>query len=1678
MSRFKFTILAYLVLSYLFIFAGYGESLSSHHLQQTNTSSIGDYIWHDLDGDGVQDFGETGLENIRVLLFDDLDNFIGIEYSNAHGFFEFSNVSTGTYRLKFPTIQGLSFTRKDNGSESNDSDVFSNGYTDYFFVAPNQSVRNMDAGYKGSLQVYLGTSLRTCEGNQVELNASVFYGKGPYSFQWNMGLGNGPSKIVEPTTTTIYSVTATDGWGTTASTMIIVRVKRGVGEESCHIIDDFTTSGTKDFIELEVTPADPGPKTIIETSSIGLLGDTREIVFEHVSGDQPANLMLDYTKGFFTNSNDVGTVSQSTLCYNDNNQGIAFDLGAFDYLKFSNIEVDQGGINMIVSVSDGTNEVSINRKLLGLGSATIFDDELPIEFIPGSDQLDMTNVHEVCFTFYTSAPSVDFSLESIAACKTTDCDLEMSPDQEICVGETVTLRAVAPCSDQIIYHWDNNLPNGGSHDVSPVQTTTYHVTATDQDGCMAMGEITITVNPLPSVSLGPDLELCEGEPFSITAVGSGGTPPYTYTWSEDIQGNEQKTGVAFESSDIYVTITDDKGCQNTDHMTMTVHENPTVRLRTTLADCGIPNGTATATAADGSPPYEYFWSNGETGSVITDLAPGLYTVTVTDENGCFVTEQAQVMERYCGMIGDHVWLDNNGNGLQDDGENGIDGIDVVLFDEYLNPLDTATTLANGYYAFNNLAPASYHVQFVLPVGFVFTSPNQGIDTLDSDADTMTGISPLIEIDSMEQNLTIDAGMYQVASIGDQVWLDNNGNGIQDGAEAGIANATVLLWNCDQINFGQTTTDSDGFYHFENLKPGEYNLQFVLPTGKAFTLLQVGNDDSLDSDADPESGYTSCELLTSGENNQTYDAGMYEPASVGDFVWHDLDADGSQDTGEPGIPDVAVYLFDCAGNLIDTSITDPQGSYIFSGLIPAEYRIGLTLPDEYELSPFGLAEDEINSDIDPATNKTTCFNLVSGQADHDKDIGLFQRASIGDFVWEDINGNGIQDNGEPGLGQIHVELHDCLGNMLQSQTTSANGQYLFADLSPGMYNIYFDIPGGYEITGLQQGNNDQVDSDCDPQTGMTRCEVLVSSEDNLNFDAGLYQPASIGDLVWDDLNVDGIQDPGEPGVSEIKVILEDCNGIRLDSTITDPDGIYTFEDLKPGTYILNFGENNDTYFTAVNSGNDVQLDSDVAPFTGKTTCFLLESNAIDNSWDAGLAFTGDVGDLVWEDMNGNGIQDTGEPGFAMIPVRLYRMEGIMSYLFSETFTNVQGNYIFEDVPPGNYFVEFETPEDFDVTMPDMNQDLIDSDVTHANGTNTTDIFYVSPGMFKMDVDAGLYKCAEIGDLVWCDYTKNGFWDPSENGINGLEVRLYRQNASGQWVLWDITSTGWHAGSTCGDGYWNFCVIPGSYYIELNIPYQANLLTVEPNQGTNEEYDSDITHANGPETSDVFILQSRDIKTDLAGGYFYGAIIGDFIWEDQNGNGIQDTDEPGIEDILIELFDENGKIGETLSEYDGSYVFKHLLEGYYYLKFHTPEGMEPSSPEMGNDDTLDSDVTGANGAGTTDWIDLLIEEKNYTIDAGFHISTPFQVPENTESGFIYPNPTSGTLTISLMPSQSDSVSILINASNGEFIREIKAIPLEKNKRTKFPVDVKDLPNGHYSLRVLGDEISWQGFFNIVH
>lgn len=223
------------------------------------------------------------------------------------------------------------------------------------------------------------------------------------------------------------------------------------------------------------------------------------------------------------------------------------------------------------------------------------------------------------------------------------------PNQTICNGGSANLTATA--AGAVSWQW-NIIPSGvlvGSTQnisVSPTTTTTYVVTATDASGCQGFDTVSVTVTALTTQDAGPNDTICSGNCATITATGG-----VSYLWSADPSISGPLNGASISAcptvtTQYTVTVTDASGCQGTDSVTVFVA--PTIlsvsALGTNNTCFGSCDGTGSAAASGGYPPYTYLWSNLMTGANISNLCAGAYTVTVSDAIGCTATASITVTE--------------------------------------------------------------------------------------------------------------------------------------------------------------------------------------------------------------------------------------------------------------------------------------------------------------------------------------------------------------------------------------------------------------------------------------------------------------------------------------------------------------------------------------------------------------------------------------------------------------------------------------------------------------------------------------------------------------------------------------------------------------------------------------------------------------------------------------------------------------------------------------------------------------------------------------------------------------------------------------------------------------------------------------------------------------------------
>jgi len=266
-------------------------------------------------------------------------------------------------------------------------------------------------------------------------------------------------------------------------------------------------------------------------------------------------------------------------------------------------------------------------------------------------------------------------------------------------------------------------------------------------------------------------------------------------------------------------------------------------------------------------------------------------------------------------------------------------------------------------------------------------------------------------------------------------------------------------------------------------------------------------------------------------------------AIGDLVWADRNANGIQDVAEPGLPGIIVTLLDGIGQTLQETTTNSTGRYLFTDLTPGTiYRVQFGLPNVdavFTLKNRDTANEQ-DSDANPVSGRSDLIMLAEGEYNATVDAGMTGRiankpASLGDWVWVDDNGDGIQDINEVGVADVQVELLDSSGQVIDQQMTGESGHYLFTELIAGRYFVRFTPPPGYTFSQNHQTANSNLDSNvaelerttADDSAknmlhGLTDAVDLDVGTNARGWDAGLIPPVHAADtslfntflpLIW-------------------------------------------------------------------------------------------------------------------------------------------------------------------------------------------------------------------------------------------------------------------------------------------------------------------------------------------------------------------------------------------------------------------------------------------------------------------------------------------------------------------------------------------------------------------------------------
>ncbi|MEK8053558.1 SdrD B-like domain-containing protein, partial [Ideonella sp. DXS22W] len=772
--------------------------------------------------------------------------------------------------------------------------------------------------------------------------------------------------------------------------------------------------------------------------------------------------------------------------------------------------------------------------------------------------------------------------------------------------------------------------------------------------------------------------------------------------------------------------------------------------------------------------------------------------------------QPLIVQLQSGKIGNFVWADGNANGVQDVGEAGVDRVIVELYDGSGNLIastltgdDYSTaTVEHGYYQFTGLKAGNYQVKCVAPA-YNFTVKDvsgNGQDSVDSDADA-AGLTGIISLAAGGSNQSLDVGLLAKVlpgAISGTVYHDTNNDGLINSADQGIAGATVTLTGTDDRNQPvsvSVTTDANGNYSFEGLRPGSYTVTETTPAGYL-----DGRDTAGTNGASVTTNDTIAVTLGAGQSSTANNFGEVKPASLAGHVFFDANDDGSR-SGDTGIGGVTITLTgtdDLGASVTLTTTTLADGSYQFDNLRPGTYTVNEgTVPAAY-LDGKDTAGTIGGVSVGAVSNdQISAITLKSGDASIENNFGEIAPGSVKGTVYHDTNNDGLINSADQGIAGATVTLtgtDDRNQPVSVSVTTDANGNYSFEGLRPGSYTVTETTPAGY-----LDGRDTAGTNGASVTTNDTIAVTLGAGQSSTANNFGEVKPASLAGHVFFDANDDGSRS-GDTGIGGVTITLTGTDDLGASVTLTTTtlaDGSYQFDNLRPGTYAVNEGTVPAAYLDGKDTAGTIGGVSVGAVSNDQISAITLKSGEASIENNFGEIAPGSVKGTVYHDTNNDGLINSADQGIAGATVTLTGTDDRNQPVNVSVTTDANGNYSFEGLRPGSYTVTETTPAGY----------LDGRDTAGTNGasvtTNDTIAVTLGAGQSSTANNFGEVKPASLAGHVFFDANDDGSRS-GDTGIAGVTITLTGTDDLGASVT--LTTT------TLADGSYKFDNLrPGTYTV---------------------------------------------------------------------------------------------------------------------------------------------------------------------------------------------------------------------------------------------------------------------------
>ena len=949
-----------------------------------------------------------------------------------------------------------------------------------------------------------------------------------------------------------------------------------------------------------------------------------------------------------------------------------------------------------------------------------------------------------------------------------------------------------------------------------------------------------------------------------------------------------------------------------------------------------------------------------------------------------------------GMIGDTLFwdVDNNGGSEPSGADKPLVGVTVTL--AYMTPAGVEKTLTtvtdeNGKYSFKDLAPVDY----------VVTVDKASLATVcpECTAQTHAPSGDLTASEGQELSLTSKVTLSPGAMTNnDQDWaftgVANTAivKAIADPAEVpagGFTPGTTVVYTLtvtnegpspatgviaqDKLPAGVTFVSAEGDGTFDAAS-GKWDLSAEVIEKGATRTLRITV--TIDASA---AGSVVTNTATIEKQDQIGDKTPDNTSSVpltagytiGGKVYNDADASFSSSDSETPYAGVTVALLkkdgtpvlDKDGNPV-TAVTDAEGKYSFSGLPLGEYTVSVVDPTS------GPLEGTKPTEAYTGRYKTTADVSIAEATGSviDVNFGFVKPASVGDYTWMDVNRDGLQDSDEPALPGVTVTLMradgsavtDASGNPVGAVTTDAAGRYVFENLLPGDYKVSFTNPAGYAATVSDAGGDRAADSN-----GTESAVSLAQGQDDATVDYGLVGTGVIGDQLFVDVNQNGgdALDAGDKPLAGVKVTLvwTGPGGItRTYETTTDADGQYRFENLLPGDYKVSVDPES---LLAAEPLLDVLTHSPAGDVEAKKVVSEEAKADKDKLAQAfnlivSVTLTGEANSSLSQDWGFGISADTAITKVITDPdeaaQETFEFTPGKEVTYTLTLTNngpgvATGVKAFDQVPSGVAFVKAQGDGSYDpdsgvwdlsgLTLAKGDVKTLTVTVTitgEGAGTLVTNVARITgqdqagDDSTNNEASASFKGGFNLGGTIYRD--SDGSYSKSETEQRFTDVTVVLVGEDGAPVL-DADGKPMTA-ITDENGAYQFAgLAPGSYRVVIMDPNSGDLAGLIPTQAYT---------GRGATQASVTITDTSVEGVDF--GLVAPATIGDRVWDDANGNGM-DEGEPGVPHATVILTDANGvEVARTTTDGNGNYRFTGLVPGTYTVSIEVPAGYTAATTSM--------------------------------------------------------------------------------------------------------------------------------------